>query len=339
MIRLAGYLPRDLPAAVFVVHHFPANSVSALPDILSRAGPLTAEHAVHDEEIRRGKIYVAPPDRHMLLVENRIHLTRGPRENGHRPAVDPLFRTAAYCFGPRVVGVLLSGSLDDGTVGLMAVKRHGGLTVVQEPREALYAGMAESAMKDVGVDLVLPVQEIAQLLTRLARDPVALNEGETVMLPEEEEVQDPAEAGSAAIAEGPLPGPPSPLTCPDCGGVLWEQVEGELVRYRCHVGHAYTADSMIGAHAALVEEALWTAIRALEEKVELSDRLAKRSRKRGLKRLAERYDEAVRLAEVGSSTIRHLLLNGTADPVTGQTPSAGEPVEATSAAVSSGTRR
>jgi two-component system chemotaxis response regulator CheB len=338
MMRLAADLPRDLPAAVFVVHHFPANSVSALPDILSRAGPVPAKHAVDDEHIRPGKIYVAPPDRHMLIVENRIHLTRGPRENGHRPAVDPLFRTAARWFGPRVIGVLLSGSLDDGTVGLIAVKRHGGLTVVQDPEEALYAGMAESAIEDVGVDLVLPVQEIAQLLTRITREPVASNEEDTAMLPEEEEVQDPAEGGSAAIAEGPLPRPPSPLTCPDCGGSLWEQVEGELVRYRCHVGHAYTADSMIGAHAALVEGALWTAVRALEEKVELSHRLARHSRKRGLKRLAERYDEAVRLAEAGSSTIRHLLLNGTADPGTSQTPELAEQVEAT-ARVSTGARQ
>lgn len=337
MMRLVAGLPRDLAAAVFVVHHFPANSVSALPEILTRAGPLPARHAVHDEEIRPGKIYVAPPDRHMLLVENRIHLTRGPRENGHRPAVDPLFRTAARWFGARVVGVLLSGSLDDGTVGLMAVKRHGGLTVVQDPDEALYAGMAESAMEGVGVDLVLPVQEIAQLLTRLTREAGAKKEGDTAMLPEEDEVQDPAEVGTAAIAEGPLPGPPSPLTCPDCGGVLWEHVEGDLVRFRCHVGHAYTAESMVGAHAALVEEALWTAIRALEEKIELTQRLGKRSRRRGLQRLAERYDEAARLAEIGSSSIRHLLLNGTADPVTSPTPEAADQVEA-SAGVSSGTR-
>jgi len=316
MVRLAADLPRDLPAAIFVVHHFPANSVSALPSILCRAGPLPAVHATHDQEIAPGRIYIAPPDRHMLVVENRIHLSRGPRENGHRPAVDPLFRTAAREFGPRIVGVLLSGSLDDGTVGLMAVKRHGGLTVVQDPGEALYPAMVQSAMERVGVDLVLPVQDIAQLLTRLSREPVALHEGDTAMLPEEEEVQDPAEGGTAAIADGPLPGPPTALTCPDCGGAIWEQVEGELVRYRCHVGHAYTVDSMVGAHAALVETALWTAVRALEEKAQLSRRLAERSRRRGLDRLAQRYAEAVQSAEHGSSSIRQLLLNGTADPVT-----------------------
>ena len=332
MVRLAARLPRDLPAPVLVVHHFPANSVSALPSILTRAGPLPAEHAVHDQEIQPGRIYVAPPDRHMLVVENRIHLSRGPRENGHRPAVDPLFRSAARSFGSRVIGVLLSGSLDDGTVGMMAVKRQGGLGVVQDPGEALYPAMAQSAMQRVGVDVVLPVQEIAQLLTRLTREP--FQEGRTGMLPEKEEVQDPAESGTAAIAEGPLPGPPTALTCPDCGGAIWEQVDGELVRYRCHVGHAYTVDSMVGAHAALVEAALWTAVRALEEKAQLSRRLAERSHSRGLDRLAHRYAEAVQSAELGSDAIRRLLLNGTADPVTSQTPEAGEQVESSAPALS-----
>jgi two-component system chemotaxis response regulator CheB len=317
IVRLAASLPRELPAAILVVHHFPANSVSALPSILNRAGPLPAVHADHDQEIQTGRIYVAPPDRHMLIVENRIHLSRGPRENGHRPAVDPLFRSAARSFGSRVIAVLLSGALDDGTVGLMAVKRHGGLAVVQAPSEALYAGMAESAMERAGVDHVLPVQEIAQLLTRLTREPVAQHEGKTAMLPEDEEVQDPAESGTAAIEDGPLPGPPTALTCPDCGGAIWELVEGELVRYRCHVGHAYTADSMVGAQANAVEAALWTAVRALEEKAQLSRRLAERTRGRGLERLAQRYAEAMQAAELGSSSIRHLLLTGVADPVAG----------------------
>ena len=316
MARLAAYLPKDLPAAVFVVHHFPANSQSALPGILSRAGKLPAVHAVHDQAIEPGTIYIAPPGRHMLIVENRIHLSRGPRESGHRPAVDPLFRSAAQWMGPRVIGVLLSGSLDDGAAGLVAVKRHGGVAVVQDPGEAMHPGMPQSGMERISVDYVLPVQEIAQLLTRLTREPVAPQERKMAMVPKDNEVQDPAESGTAAIEEGPLPGPPTALTCPGCGGAIWEQVEGELVRYRCHVGHAYSADSMVGAQSAVVEAALWSAARALEEKAHLSRRLAERSRKRGLVRLANRYAEAVQSAELGSSSIRHLLLNGTADPVT-----------------------
>jgi two-component system chemotaxis response regulator CheB len=271
---------------------------------------------VHEQEIEAGRIYIAPPDRHMLIVGNRIHLSRGPRENGHRPAVDPLFRSAARSFGARVVGVLLSGSLDDGTVGLMAVKRHGGVAVVQEPGESLYSGMAESALNRVEVDHVLPVHEIAQLLTRLTGEPVASLEGKSAMLPEDREVQDPAESGTAAIEDGPLPGPPTALTCPDCGGAIWEIVEGEVVRYRCHVGHAYTADSMVGAQAAFVEAALWSAVRALEEKAQLSRRLAERSAQRGLHRLASRYKEAEGNSENASAGIRQLLLKGAADPVT-----------------------
>jgi two-component system chemotaxis response regulator CheB len=228
--------------------------------------------------------------------------------------------------------------LDDGTVGMMAVKRQGGLGVVQDPDEALYPAMARSAMQRVGVDVVLPVQEIAQLLTRLTREPVAFQKGRTAMLPEEEEVQDPAESGTAAIADGPFPGPPSALTCPDCGGALWEQVEGEVIRYRCHVGHAYTADSMVGAHATLAEAALWTAVRALEEKAQLSRRLAERSQSRGLDWLARRYTEAVQSAELGSDAIRHLLLKGTAGPVSSQPPEAGEQVESRAPALS-GARR
>ena len=338
MVRLAASLPRDFTAAVLVVHHFPGNSKSALPSILGRSGKLPAAHPEHNEPIEPGRIYVAPPDRHMLVVDGRLHLTRGPHENGHRPAIDPLFRTAARTLGPRIIGVLLSGALDDGTVGMLAVKRHGGIAVVQDPEEALYSGIPGSAIERVAVDHVLPVEAIAQLLTRLTRQPVAIPEGTQPMLPEDQEHTDPAEAGTADIESGPLPGSPTALTCPDCGGAIWEQVDGELVRYRCHVGHAYTADSMVGAHAALVEAALWTAVRALEEKAQLSRRLAERSRSRGLDRLEQRYAEAVQSAELGSNSIRHLLLNGTADPVTGQASEAGEQVES-SASVLSGARR
>ena len=316
MTRLAAGLPRDLPAAVFVVHHFPGNSVSALPNILARSGSLPALHPAHNQQIEPGYIYVAPPDRHMLIIERRIHLTRGPRENGHRPAIDPLFRTAARTFGPRVMGVLLSGALDDGTVGMMAVKQHGGVAIVQDPREALYAGIPESAIQRVAVDHVLTVKQIGQLLTRLSREPVGLQEGGQGMLPEDQEDRDPAQAGTARIEDGPFPGPPTALTCPDCGGAIWENVSGNLVRYRCHVGHAYTADSMVDAQAAVVETALWTAVRALEEKGELSRKLAERTRSRGLDRLAARYQDAVESAERGSNAIRQLLLSGTAEAPT-----------------------
>ena len=188
--------------------------------------------------------------------------------------------------------------------------------------------MAQSAIERVGVDLVLPVQEIAQLLTRLTREPVALQEGKTAMLPEEEEVQDPAESGTAAIADGPLPGPPPRSPAPTAAVQSGSRSEGELVRYRCHVGHAYTVDSMVGAQAALVEAALWTAVRALEEKAQLSRRLEERSRSAASTGSPSAMREAVQSAELGSSSIRHLLLNGTADPVPRESPEqAGEHAE------------
>jgi chemotaxis response regulator CheB len=173
VVRLVAELPADFAAAVFIVHHFPAKSISALPHIVSRAGPLPADHPQHGERVFPGRIYIAPPNRHMLLGEGRIHLTNGPREHGHRPAVDPLFRTAARVYGARAVGVLLSGTLDDGTEGLLAIKRHHGVTVVQDPAEALYPGMPNSAILEVGVDHVKPVERIGSLLVELASQPVA----------------------------------------------------------------------------------------------------------------------------------------------------------------------
>ena len=316
MASLVAGLPGNLPAAVFVAHHFPATSVSALPDILRRSGPLPASHAVHNERIEPGRIYIAPPGRHMLIGRDRVQLSRGPRENGHRPAIDPLFRTAARFYGPRVVGVLLSGSLDDGSVGLMAVKQHGGTAVVQDPDEALHDGMPRSGMARVEVDYILPIAEIGRLLIRLAREAAAPQDGPRPTLPEDHEPLDPAQAGTDAIEEGPLPGPPSALTCPECGGAIWESVDRDLARYRCHVGHAYTADSIVVAQASVVEAALWTAMRALEEKAELYRRLAGRSRNRGLDRLAHRFEAAVEKAELGSNAIRQLLLSGTAEAAT-----------------------
>jgi two-component system chemotaxis response regulator CheB len=248
----------------------------------------------------------------MLIEGNSVHLTRGPRENGHRPAIDPLFRTAARTFGPRVVAVLLSGALDDGAAGLMAVKGRGGVTVVQDPDDALYPGMPRSAIQRIAIDYVLPSAEIGPLLTRLAREPVKGDR--PAMISENLEPQDPAEVGTADIETGPLPAFPTPLSCPDCGGALWELVSGDLVRYRCHVGHAYTADSMVAAQANSLESALWSALRALEEKAELSRRLAERIGKPGLERLALRYQNAVQDAERGSEAIRQLLLAGSAAP-------------------------
>src|SRR5690349_180578 len=168
---VVAVLPADLPAAVFVVLHIPAQSPSMMPSILSRAGPLPAAHPTDGEPIRPGHIYVAPPDCHLLIDHERVRGVRGPRENRTRPAVDPLFRTAARAYGPRVVAVVLTGTLDDGTAGLQAVKQRGGLAVVQDPRDAMYAGMPRSALQHTPVDYVVPLSEIGPLISRLVREP------------------------------------------------------------------------------------------------------------------------------------------------------------------------
>jgi two-component system chemotaxis response regulator CheB len=310
LVRLMTEFPADLAAAVFIVHHFPAKSVSALPSIVRRAGRFPASHPEHGEPVVPGRIYIAPPDRHMLLDGGRIHLASGPREHGHRPAIDPLFRTAARTYGARVVGVLLSGTLDDGTDGLLAIKRHRGVTVVQDPAEALYPGMPNSAIEEVGVDHVEPVGRIGSLLVRLTAEAIADRSSPPAAL----DPPDPAAAGTRSLAKHKPPGLASGLTCPECGGVLWEADEGGFFHYRCHVGHAYSEETMLTAQAQGLEAALWTAVRTLEEKAELARHLARRSRRRGMHRSAERFEQSVEDAERGSTELRKLLLRGVAGP-------------------------
>jgi len=200
---LARDLPGDLPASVFVVLHVPSQSTSVLPAILKRAGPLPARHPYDGERIEPGHIYVAPPDSHLLVKQGSVRLARGPRENGHRPAIDPLFRTAAVAYGPRVVGVVLSGTLDDGTAGLAAVKQRGGVAVVQSPEEALYSGMPLSAIENVAVDHILPLRDIPPVLARLSREPV--REGGAVFRDMEKEA-DIAELDLATLQNDRKPG-------------------------------------------------------------------------------------------------------------------------------------
>jgi two-component system, chemotaxis family, protein-glutamate methylesterase/glutaminase len=312
LVRLMTEFPADLAAAVFIVHHFPAKSVSALPSIVRRAARLPAGHPEDGEPVVPGHIYIAPPNRHMLLGEGRIQLTNGPREHGHRPAVDPLFRTAARTYGARVVGVLLSGTLDDGTEGLLAIKRFHGVTVVQDPAEALYPGMPKSAIEEVGVDHVEPVGRIGSLLVRLTTEAVALRDQTNPLAPLDP--PDAAAAGTRSLVDEKPPGVPSGLTCPECGGVLWEADAGGFFHYRCHVGHAYSEETMLVVQAQGLEAALWAAVRALEEKAELARNFARRSRRRGMQRSAERFQQSVEDAERGSTELRKLLLRGVADP-------------------------
>jgi two-component system chemotaxis response regulator CheB len=303
---LAASLPGDLPAAVFVVLHLPATGTSALPEILGRHGPLPAGHVRDGEPIQPGQIYVAPPDHHVLLRTGHVHLSRGPRENGHRPAIDPLFRSAAREYATRVVGVVLSGALDDGTGGLLAIKSRGGIAVVQDPTDALYPGMPGNALQHVEVDHVLPAAAMGELLVRLIADSA---EAPADPAPTGMRVEVEMEGFSLEAFEGDHPGRPSGFSCPDCHGVLWAIRDGGLERYRCRVGHAWSPESLLTQQSEALEAALWIALRSLEERAALARRLAEPARRRGHRITATRFEEQASEAQQAARLVRDLLLN------------------------------
>jgi two-component system, chemotaxis family, protein-glutamate methylesterase/glutaminase len=310
LTALVRELPADLPASVFVVLHVPPHGASALPSVLSRAGRLPASHASDREPIRQGQIYVAPPDRHLLVREGEVRLGRGPEENRHRPAVDTLFRSAALTYGPRCIGVVLSGALDDGTSGLLTVKSRGGLTMVQDPKDALYPGMPGSALAHLTADHVASAGELGALLKRLIIDPsqpaLKIMDEKPEDRLEDRVAEEDMEAADALTKRSA----PSVFACPDCHGVLWELGEGEPLRYRCRVGHAYLAQSLGAAQDEKLDEALWSALRALKESAALSRKLADRSRERGLSHLASEYTQRVIEADDRAGLIEGVLRRG-----------------------------
>jgi two-component system, chemotaxis family, protein-glutamate methylesterase/glutaminase len=330
--QLVRGLPADLPAAVFVVLHVPPHGTSVLPNILRRAGRLRVDHAKDGEPIVPGRVYVAPPDFHMLLKDGQVRLARGPTENSHRPAIDPLFRTAARRYGRRVVGVVLSGVLDDGTAGLLAVKNRGGLAVVQHPDDALYSGMPQTAIENVAVDHVQPAADLGPLLARLAAEPLP-PVAEPPVPPEMEMEADMAELELQAMQSFDRPGAPIPFACPDCHGVLWELHEGDLIRYRCRVGHAWSPDSLLAKQSDGLEAALWTALRALEERANLCAKMAHRADQRKFDLVARKFREQVDEAEAHAKVIRDVLLSKrggnteSTTPVKGEQPDPAAPVE------------
>jgi two-component system chemotaxis response regulator CheB len=312
--ELARGLPSNLPAAVFIVLHVPSAGPSLLPRILNQSGPLRASHAINGEAIERGRIYIAPPDHHLLLERGRVRVARGPKENRARPAADPLFRSAAHAYGTRVVGVVLSGSLDDGTAGLAAIKRRGGLTVAQDPEEALYPGMPRSARENVVLDHCLPIARIAPLLGQLASVPTKddavypvpeiLKVETRIARLEESEMEDVEKIGEL-----------SAFTCPECRGALWELRDGDLLRFRCHVGHAFSAESLLADQSEELENALWAALRSLEENAALARRMAARAGERNQTVSVTRFEENARRVEQHAAVIRQVLQNNEKPPV------------------------
>lgn len=309
LMTLVRRIAEDIDAALFVTVHFPPDSTSSLARILNRAGPLNAKQAVDGQEIAAGHIYVAPPDHHLLIFRDRLRLFRGPRENGNRPAVDPMFRSAALAYGPRVIGVILSGNLDDGTSGLLAIKRRGGITVAQDPEEAMFPSMPQSAIDHVAVDHVVRLDRMADLLYDLAKRPAG-TEDSVASHDDARKETEYSEVDLARIEQtADHPGVLAPFGCPDCGGTLWELREGDLVRFRCRVGHAWTSEALLASQSETLDAALWTALRALEENSALSQQLADRARRRGQPRLAERFADTAELASRRAQIIRSVLID------------------------------
>jgi two-component system chemotaxis response regulator CheB len=335
VLALAGGVPAGLPAAVFVVIHMSPTAPGFLPGLVDRAGPLPAGYAEDGAEVLPGRIYLASVDHHLLIERDgarrrRMRVWRGPKENGFRPAIDPLFRSAARAYGARAVGVILSGYLDDGTLGLMLIKRRGGVAVVMDPRPAACPDLPRSAVRNVDVDYVVPLAEMPRLFARLASEaPSPVTSQTSGVLAMTADIHSGSEDGPVETTPNPIEqkeskqGPPSGLTCPECGGALWEQRVDTVMRYSCHVGHGYTGESLEEQYVREVEVALWTAMRQLVESAELHRRLAQRMRESGPAERAADYEERAAETERRAAVIRDLLVKDRVGGLLGRRSEAG----------------
>ena len=273
--QFATDLPPAFPASVLVVQHIGANP-STLPALLSSAGPNPASHAKDGEPLKHGHIVVAPPDHHLLISAGKLKLSRGPKEHFSRPAVDILFRSAAIECGPRAIGVVLTGTLDDGTAGLRAIKQCGGIGIVQDPASAFAPSMPASALQNVQVDFCLPLEQIAKKLLSLVSEKVRRGSVPPRELVRE---QSPWTGTVNAMKDLAAMGTPSPLTCPECGGGLWEINQARPPRFRCHTGHGYSLKTLQHAMHGTTEGLLWAAERALQADAVISHRMAEELRR------------------------------------------------------------
>lgn len=306
LLAVVAELPADFNAPIFVAVHI-GRSRSVLPSLLERGGVLAASHATDGEVFRPGHIYVAPPDWHLLVRDHSMQLSHGPRENHSRPAIDPMFRSAAHAHGPRTIGVILSGALSDGTAGLMMIKAHGGTAIVQHPEEAIIGGMPESALRAVQVDHVLPAREIGQLLVSEPAQ-VGSRQETTQMALEEDSVEETIQRDMRAQENDQRAGQLTMFTCPDCGGALWQAESTPWTRFRCHVGHAWGAESLLGNKSEELEAALWSGVRLLEERATLSRQLAAQVRQMSRdEHRAQGIEEQAALDEGRANAIRELL--------------------------------
>jgi two-component system chemotaxis response regulator CheB len=304
-----GGLPPDLPASILVVLHLPPGGNSALASILSRTGPLPAVVAQSDMPLVNGRIQVAPPDHHLLLRDGHAVLSHGPTENGHRPSINALFRSAAVAAGPAVTGVQLSGALDDGVAGLASISARGGVVMVQDPADALYPSMPEHALRQVDADFVLAAADMGETLAKIAQAAVDLDAAPqpSRLLALENQITMNPRSGRPVEEEPSLLGVQSGYTCPDCQGTL---ARVEPTRFRCRIGHAWTADALLEAQGSDWERALSAALRTLDEKTTLGRRMADHARQGGNDRLVARYERIAEEASAAAAVLRDHLGNG-----------------------------
>lgn len=287
---IVSALPWNFPAAVFVVVHTTEDSPGLLPEILNRHSKVPVMYAVHNAEILPSRVFIAPSgQRHMLIDRGKVRMEPGPRENRSRPAIDALFRSASYAYGNQVIGVVVSGNLDDGAAGLLAIKNRGGTAIVQDPDEAEAPSMPVSAIEAGNVDFVLRAEHIGPKLVELA----ATESAEIVR--------------TISLGEGSMSATGQTYACPECGGVLEEAKEGGMLRFRCRVGHVYSPESLLADQTLAVEKALWAAIRSMEEQAEFSERLADSSRQKQRPRLARRFDDKANASRENANVLRQFL--------------------------------
>jgi two-component system, chemotaxis family, protein-glutamate methylesterase/glutaminase len=306
--KIIEELPDDFNPSIFIVWHMSPDVQGILPQVLNRANKIYAAHAYDNEPIKPNRIYVARPDHHLIINPDKVRVTRGPKENRFRPAVDPLFRSAAYTYGNRVVGVVLSGALDDGTAGLWTIKHYGGIAVVQDPDDAEVSSMPENAIRQVKVDHIVPVSQIADLLVRLSKEP--LTEKNDVMKDEQTKKEIQIAAEENALEKGIINfGELSPFTCPECHGVLSRLHNENIVRYRCHTGHAYSVDALMASITEKIEDSLYSAIRGIDESIFLLNHLGDHFAESNQPKLAALYFKKAKEAKDRSDLVRKAVLD------------------------------
>lgn len=301
-------LPADIGASIFLVWHMSPHVDGVLPRVLGEVSALPVGHAEHGELILPNRIYVARPDHHLLVDSTHVHVTRGPRENRFRPAIDPLFRSAAYAFGNRVIGVILTGALDDGTAGLWSIKRCGGIAIAQDPDDADIPSMPKNAIREVAIDYIVPVSEMGALLVRLCGETVGrspeLEAGEREKMGAEVRVASDEDTFDVDI---PQYGEMSKLSCPECQGVLTLLKDGDISRYRCHTGHAFSPEALLEAISEKIENNLFAALRGVDEHVILLNHMGDHFAEANRRKEAASYFRKAREAGLRVASIRQAI--------------------------------